>query len=51
MKESKENETFLIELNPDDLNKLELLSKKSKTTVDVLIEEALIDLLRKYNKI
>lgn len=51
MKESKENETFLIELNPDDLKKLELLSKKSKTTVDVLIEEALIDLLRKYNKI
>lgn len=51
MKESKENETFSIELNPEDLNKLELLSKKCKITVDLLIEEALIDLLKKYNKI
>lgn len=51
MKESKENETFLIELNPEDLKKLELLSKKYKIPVDLLIEEALIDLLKKYNKI
>lgn len=50
MKESKENETFLIELNSDDLKKLKLLSKKYKISVDFLIEEALMDLLKKYNK-
>lgn len=51
MKESKEYETFLIELNPEDLKKLELLSKEYQITIDLLIEEGLTDLLKKYNKI
>ena len=50
MDELKEYEKFLIELKTNDLDALKELSEDNKTTVDSLVEEALRDILEKYNR-
>lgn len=50
MDELKEYENFSIELKTNDLDALKQLSEDNKTTIDSLIEEALRDILKKYNR-
>lgn len=50
MDELKEYEKFSIELKTNDLDALKQLSEDNKTTVDSLVEEALRDILKKYNR-
>lgn len=46
----KEYENFLIELKSNDLDALKQLSEENKITIDLLVEEALRDILEKYNR-
>lgn len=48
MKKSK-SEKFEIQLDSNKLKDLKQLSKETKTSIDVLLEEALKDILKKYN--
>lgn len=50
MDELKEYEKFLIELKSKDLDALKELSEENKITIDSLVEEALRDILKKYNR-
>lgn len=46
----KEYENFSIELKSNDLDALKQLSEENKITIDLLVEEALKDILEKYNR-
>lgn len=50
MEEIKEYENFSIELKSNDLDALKQLSEENKITIDLLVEEALKDILEKYNR-
>lgn len=50
MDELKEYENFSIELKTNDLDALKQLSEDNKITIDSLVEEALRDILKKYNR-
>ena len=50
MERIKEYENFSIELKSNDLDALKQLSEENKITIDLLVEEALKDILEKYNR-
>ena len=50
VKDIKEQEKYLMELKTSDLNALKQLSKEINISIDLLLQEALKDILRKYNR-
>lgn len=50
MKEIKNQENYSVELKINDLNNLKQLAQETNVSVDLLLKEALEDILKKYNK-